>query len=83
MRKMILYARRAVEPGYAKRWIRINWWRVLYTAFWAALGIVIREAVAATRPESWVVGSEIFPAALCWMLALRVAVGERSAKSRR
>jgi len=71
-----------IDKGYAKRWIRLNWWRAVYAASWAIAGIVIRAAVASTRPESWYMGSEIVPMALCWVMAARVAFGERSALKR-
>ena len=67
---------RRVTPGYAKRWIKRNWWRCMACAGWIAAGILIRAAVAATRPEGWPIGGEIIPCAVCWALALAVALGE-------
>ena len=72
-----------VEPGYARRWIRRNWWRCLASAGWAAAGIGIRAAVAAGRPESWPVGGEIVPMAVCFTLAVLVALGEDGARKRK
>lgn len=72
-----------IEPGLARRWIRRNWAKALYAAGWAALGILIRESVAATRPEHWHMGSEIIPAVLCWTMAIRCALGEDGAKKRK
>lgn len=71
-----------VQPGYARRWIRRNWWRCLAFPAWLTAGIWIRAAVAAGRPESWPVGGEIIPAAACWTLAAAVALGERPARKR-
>lgn len=79
----IISTRCVVEPGYARRWIRRNWAKALYAAGWAALGILIRESVAATRPEHWHMGSEIVPCVICWALAIRCALGEVSAKARK
>lgn len=73
---------RRIEPGLARRWIRRNWHKLLYSAGWAVLAIVIRESVAATRPEHWHMGSEIIPAVLCWTMAIRCALGERDAGKR-
>ncbi len=85
-RKMRVYRiidmRTVAEPGYARRWIRRNWARALYAAGWAALGILIRESVAATRPEHWHMGSEIVPAVICWAMAIRCALAEQSAHRR-
>ena len=78
----IIDMRTVVEPGYAKRWFRRNWWRCLASAGWAAAGIGIRAAVAAGRPESWPMGGEIIPAVICWALAIRVALGEVSPRKR-
>ena len=78
----IIDMRCVIQPGYARRWVRRNWFRALYAAGWAALGIAIREGVAATRPEHWHMGSEIIPAVLCWALAIRVALGEVSPRKR-
>lgn len=72
-----------VTPGYARRWIRRNWWRCVACAGWIAAGILIRAAVAATRPEGWPIGGEIIPCAICWALAVCVALGEIPAKTRR
>lgn len=71
-----------IEEGYARRWIRRNWAKALYAAGWAALGILIRESVAATRPEHWHMGSEIVPAVICWTMAIRCALGEQTAHRR-
>ena len=71
-----------IEPGVARRWIRRNWAKALYAAGWAALGILIRESVAATRPEHWHMGSEIVPAVICWAMAIRCALAEQSAHRR-
>lgn len=70
--------RQRIITGTARRWIKRNLWRLLYAGGWATLGIVIREAVAATRPEHWVMGSEMFPMAVCFILAVRVALGEKN-----
>ncbi len=78
----IISTRCVIQPGYARRWIRRNWFRALYAAGWAALAILIRESVAATRAEHWHMGSEIIPAVLCWALAIRVALGEVSPRKR-
>lgn len=72
-----------ITPGYARRWIKRNWWRMLACAVLIAAGILIRAAVAAGRPESWPVGGEIVPCAICWALAVCVALGENPAKTRR
>lgn len=72
-----------IEEGYARRWIRRNWWRCLACAGWTAAGIGIRAAVAAGRPESWPVGGEIVPMAVCFTLAVLVAQGEDGAKARK
>lgn len=72
-----------ITPGYARRWIKRNWWRMLACAGWIAAGVILRAAVAAGRPESWPVGGEIIPCAVCWALAVCVALGERPAKTRR
>ena len=72
-----------VQPGYARRWIRRNWWRALAMAGWIAAGILIRAAAAATRPEAWPMGGEIVPAAACWVMAARVAAGEAGARTRK
>ena len=69
-----------VTPGYAKRWIKRNWWRCIACAGLVAAGILIRAAVAAGRPESWPVGGEIIPAAACWVMALRVALSEKKVR---
>ena len=71
-----------IEPGYARRWIRRNWWRGIACGCWIAAGIWIRAAVAATRPESWPVGGEIVPACVCWALGAALALGERPARKR-
>lgn len=71
-----------MEPGYARRWVRRNWAKALYAAGWITAGIIIREAVAATRPEHWVIGSEIIPAVLCWVIGIRCALGETSPRKR-
>lgn len=71
-----------VEPGYARRWIRRNWWRCLACAGWVTAGILIRASVAGLRPERWPVGGEIIPAAACWVIAALVALGEQSARKR-
>lgn len=71
---MMTYKR--ITPGYARRWIRRNLWRVMACGGWIAAGILIRAAVAAGRPESWPVGGEIIPCAVCWALALLLALGE-------
>lgn len=71
-----------IEEGYARRWIRRNWWRCLASAGWAAAGIGIRAAVAAGRPEHWHMGGEIVPMAVCFTLAVLVALGEQSARKR-
>jgi len=72
-----------ITPGYARRWIKRNWYKALSFAGWLAAGILIRAGVAAGRPESWPVGGEIIPAAACWVMAGRVALGECPAKTRR
>lgn len=72
-----------VIPGTARRWIKRNWHRMLYSIGWAAAGIAIREAVAATRTEHWHMGSEMFPMAICFIIAVRVAMGEKSPDRRR
>lgn len=72
-----------IEPGLARRWIRRNWHKLMYSAGWAVLAIVIRESVAATRPEHWHMGSEIILAVLCWTMAIRCALGEDGAKKRK
>ena len=72
-----------IEKGYARRWIRRNWWRALAMAGWIAAGILIRAAAAATRPEDWPVGGEIVPAVACWVMAAILAMGEVSPRKRR
>ncbi len=71
-----------IEPGYARRWVRRNWAKSLYALGWAALAILIRESVAATRAEHWHVGSEIVPCVICWAMAVRCSLGEVSARKR-
>lgn len=72
-----------IEPGLARRWIRRNWWRGIASGCWVTAGIWIRAAVAAGRPESWPVGGEFVPCAICWGLAAAVALGEDGAKKRK
>lgn len=71
-----------IVPGYARLWFRRNWWRAFACAGWIAAGMIIRHAVASTRLESWPIGGEIIPMAICWGFALCVALGERSALKR-
>ena len=66
-----------VTPGYARRWFKRNWCKAVAFTVWLGAGILIRETVAATRAESWQVGSEIIPAGICWFMALRVALSEK------
>ena len=65
-----------IRPGYARLWIRRNWWRALACAGWMTAAILLRQAVAATRPERWIIGGEIFPCLFLWRQALRAAAGE-------
>ena len=78
----IIDMRTVIQPGYARRWIRRNWFRALCAVGWFAAGIGIREAVAATRPEHWHMGSEIVPMVLFMALGIRCAMGEVSARKR-
>jgi len=74
--------RLVVEPGYARRWLRRNLVRMLLAVACVAAGITIREGVAATRAERWIVGSEIIPATIFWLAGARLALGEISPRKR-
>ena len=69
-----------VIPGYARKWIRLNWWRPIAVAVFIWLGIYIQVSVSAGRPESWAVGGEFIPSAICWTFALLLAFGERKVR---
>ncbi len=54
--------RSRVHPGYARRWVRRNWFRaILFT-------VLLTAAVCIRQP---------IPCAICWGLALAVALGEK------
>lgn len=66
-----------VRPGYARRWLRLNWWTALSSLLWAAAAIALHAVAAASRPEPWAVGGEIIPCVVFWALAFRQATKER------